>query len=356
MIMKNRFLFIPFLILILSVGFDRLLTLEVLQGYYSKTLSDLNFIQKDELYEDYKNYLQKSDRRKVLVYFGNSRALLFDKNYTDEKYKNWILYNFSVPGGTPDYFTYWLERFESDKAWPDFIILDQSMEVYNAGKLLTLDDVLVYGVSVPFFIKHFFHYSRTEIATFLSKRLFLTYLYRPKLDTIKNRFKNQSKEYHDFMNLRILLKSRLSEGRGSAMTPGTYESVLSDELLKKSAYGDYFTYFSPYRFDSKILDWQTRNIDILKNNNIPFAFIWVRVSRPYFENSKTIPVTTRNNDKVIPYEDWKPKLDEFHKLHSANFWNMNEDPNYNCDLFSDSGHMSPACYPAYSDYIFNHLP
>ena len=34
---------------------------------------------------------------------------------------------------------------------------------------------------------------------------------------------------------------------------------------------------------------------------------------------------------------------------------MNEDKNYNCEDFADPGHMSPSCYPAYTDYIFSKI-
>lgn len=93
----------------------------------------------------------KARSKKVFVYFGNSRALLFDNKYIAEHYPDWILFNFSVPGGTPDYFTFWLEQFKADNVKPDFILVDNSVEAFNFTARIKIDEVLVNGlVSLSF--------------------------------------------------------------------------------------------------------------------------------------------------------------------------------------------------------------
>src|SRR6185295_14490231 len=101
------FLFLPLLILIAAYIIDKIFLMEDLQTYFTKTVSELNFFHKPVLFQELKDYLAKKDRKKVLVFFGNSRALLFNNKYIEEKYPDWILFNFSVPGGTPDYFLFW---------------------------------------------------------------------------------------------------------------------------------------------------------------------------------------------------------------------------------------------------------
>ncbi|MCC6275647.1 MAG: DUF1574 family protein, partial [Leptospiraceae bacterium] len=100
---RNKFLLVPFLILFSAYLIDKLLLLEKVQTYFTKTMSEVNYFHKPELFEELKKYLGQSNRKKVLVYFGNSRALLFNNAYIENKYPEWILFNFSVPGGTPDY-------------------------------------------------------------------------------------------------------------------------------------------------------------------------------------------------------------------------------------------------------------
>ncbi|EMG00934.1 PF07611 domain protein [Leptospira borgpetersenii str. 200701203] len=81
---RNRFLFVPFVIFIIAFGIDKLISSTALEPYYSLTLSDLNFRHKEFLFEELKDYLKKENRKKVLVYFGNSRALLFRNDYIEK--------------------------------------------------------------------------------------------------------------------------------------------------------------------------------------------------------------------------------------------------------------------------------
>lgn len=81
---RNRFLFVPFVIFVIAFGLDKLISSTTLEPYYSLTLSDLNFRHKEVLFDELKDYLGKKNRKKVLVYFGNSRALLFRNDYIEK--------------------------------------------------------------------------------------------------------------------------------------------------------------------------------------------------------------------------------------------------------------------------------
>jgi hypothetical protein len=354
-IIRNKYLLVPFLVLGIAFVLDKVLLSENIQTYFSKTMSEINYMQKDELYEDLKIYLQKKDRRKVLVYFGTSRALLFENTYIEMTYPEWTLFNFSVPGGTPDYALYWLEQFQEDGVKPDFVLLDQSVEAYNSAAVISLDDVLTNGLSISFVFRHWKYYSSSQISTLLAKRMFKTYHYRPKLSTILDRMKNDFAILRAYRDLRNDLKVKLKEGRGSAATPGTTDSEMAPEMLKKSSWGDFHSYLVPFYIQDQPMYFLNKSYTILSSMGIPHAAIWVRLSRPYYGYIRTEEVSTGKNSKGTVYDTWMPKVIRFQKDNNVKLWNMNEDPNYSCDLFSDSGHMSPKCYKDYTDYIFQNI-
>ncbi len=351
-IIRNKFLLAPFLVLLLAFVLDKVLLSENIQTYFSKTMSEINYSQKEELYDDLKNYLSQKERRKVLIYFGTSRALLFENSYIEDTYKDWTLFNFSVPGGTPDYTLYWLERFQNDDIHPDFVLLDQSVEAYNSSAVISLDDVLTNGLSISFVLRHADKYSSSQITTLIAKRMFKTYHYRPKLGTILDRMKNDYAILKGYRALRANLKKSLKEGKGSAMTPGSSAGVLPDEMLRKSSWGDFHSYMVPFHFKDQPMFFLGKSYEILDKMNIPHAAIWVRVSRPYYSYIQNEIVELGSSKKGTVYETWLKPVISFQKDYKVEFWNMNDDSKYKCDLFSDSGHMSPACYRDYTDYIF----
>ncbi|MCC5813726.1 MAG: DUF1574 domain-containing protein [Leptospira sp.] len=354
-ILKNKYLLLPFLVVFTAFILDKIFLSENIQTYFSTTMSEINYMQKHELYEELKIYLERENRRKVIVYFGTSRALLFENDYIEKNYSDWTMFNFSVPGGTPDYALYWIERFKEDKLKPDFVLLDQSIEAYNSSAAISLDDVLTNGLSIPFVLRHAKYYSNSQISTLLAKRMFKTYHYRPKLKTIQARIKDDYAILKSYRALRAGLKQRLREGKGSAKTPGVTTDSMSEENLKKSSWGDFHSYLVPFRFQEQPMYFLGKSYKILDDMGIAHSAIWVRLSRPYFKLIQTESVSVSPDRNAILYDYWFPKIIKFQEESGVKLWNMNEDPNYNCDYFSDSGHMAPRCYKDYTDYIFGKL-
>ncbi|MCG6143472.1 DUF1574 domain-containing protein [Leptospira bandrabouensis] len=352
---RNRYLLVPFLVVFLTFCLDKLLLLENVHTYFSKSLSDINYIQKRQLYEDLKVYLSNKDRDKVLVYFGNSRALLFDNEYIHKKYSGWVMFNFSVPGGKPDYVLQWMEEFHKDNVKPDFFLFDHSVEMYNSAATLKVDETLTNGLNVSFVLKHFSLFSTDDISTLIAKRMFRAYQYRPKLEVILTRAKNKESFLYPYRELRNSLMANLNRGKGSAMTPGTHQSVLPPELLKKSAIGDFHSYLVPFRFSENILSFTNQSLELAKQLGVPTAVIWVRLSLPYMDHIRNLKVSVGDGKEDTVYHDWYPRMVAYHKQNGVPFWNMNDDPNYTCNNFSDAGHMSPTCYDEYTDYIFKNL-
>ena len=352
--LKNKFLLIPILIFLIALMIDRIVMIEKSQAYFTKTVSEINYFHKPILFQDLKEYLAKPERKKVLVYFGNSRALLFDNRYIAEHYPDWILFNFSVPGGTPDYFTFWLEQLKADNVKPDFILVDNSIEAFNFTAYITLDEVLVNGIDFAYLIKHWNRYTSKNITNFIAKRLFKTYQYRPKLETILQRLKNDSAVAKNFGQWKIIISDRLRIERGSASADISGNISSSDELVQRYSEGDFHSYIEPYTFNQNMLEFQADNFRILNELNVKHAAIWVRVARPYFGYIKTRNAVANPDKSIITtaYSIWYPKITEIHNKYNTPLLNMNEDESYNCNFFTDASHMSSECFPDYTDYIF----
>jgi hypothetical protein len=354
--LKNKFLLIPVLIFLIALAVDRILMLEKIQTYFTKTVSEINYFHKPVLFQELKDYLQKPDRKKVFVYFGNSRALLFDNKYIEEHYPDWILFNFSVPGGTPDYFTFWLEQFQADNVKPDFILVDDSVEAFNFTARIKIDEVLVNGLDFPFILKYRSRYTSKEITNFIAKRLFKTYQYRPKLDTILQRLRNNSEIAKHYRQWRIQIAGKLKEERGSASSDISANATSSKELVLKYSEGDFHSYIDPFTFNENMLAFQKDNFRILKELGVSHSAIWVRVARPYFQYIQTRnAVLPMKEQPITAYSIWYSKINAAHKEFGTGLFNMNEDKDYTCDFFTDASHMSTKCFPDYTDYIFERV-
>lgn len=354
--LKNKFLLIPVLIFLLAVIIDRILMLEKIQTYFTKTVSEINYFHKPILFEELKDYLKQPSRKKVLVYFGNSRGLLFDNKYIEEHYPDWVLFNFSVPGGTPDYFTFWLEQFQDQNVKPDFILLDDAVEAFNFTARIKIDEVLVNGLDFPFILKYRNRYTSREITNFIAKKLFKTYQYRPKLDTVIQRMKNDGAIVKVYRDWREKIAKKLKEERGSASSDISANATSPAELVQKFSMGDFHSYIEPFTFNENMLEFQKDNFRILKELNVKHAAIWVRVAKPYFtfiQNRNAIIPPKEN--LITAYSIWYPKLTKIHNDFNVTLYNMNEDKDYSCDYFTDASHMSTQCFPDYTDYIFQRI-
>lgn len=351
--LKHRFLFFPFLILFTALVLDRIFLLEKIQTYYTRTVSEINFFHKPILFKDLKKYLQEKDRKKVLVYFGNSRALLFDNEYIQRKYPNWILFNFSVPGGTPDYFHYWLLKFQEENVRPDFVLVDNSVEAFNRTPVIKIDESLVNGLDFPFLFRFWDRYSKNELSNFTAKRMFRTYQYRPKLDVIIERSKNNFAILNHYREWRTKVMDNLIRERGSA-SGDSKNMTAPPELILKYANGDYNSYISNYEFHEDMFLFQKENLEILKKLNIPSAGIWVKVASPYMDLILSKPYK-KDCKECLAYNVWKNRVFPLFSEYKFNIWNMNTETDYKCEAFTDASHMASECFPAYTDFIFENL-
>jgi hypothetical protein len=353
--LRNKFLLLPFLIFFIALSIDRLLMIESIQTYFTKTVSEINFFHKPYLLNELEEYLKKTDRKKVLVYFGNSRALLFDNQYIDSKYPDWVLFNFSVPGGSPDFYLYYLEQFLERDIKPDFVLMDASIEMFNLSSVIKVDESLLNGLDVFFVLKHHQNYSRSEVSNFLAKKLFKTYQYRPKLNTIRQRIKNNFEVLNAYRLWRKDIFDRLIKERGSASSNFYQNPINSDEEILKFARGDFQAHLTPFTYSSGMENFIREDLKKVNQLRIPAALIMVRVSKAYFGLMTNEKTASLDGEKYPPYDIFLSRFSNLVNDYKVPLWNMNTDLDYQCDLFTDSSHMSSECFPQYTDFIFQKI-
>ena len=262
-----------------------------------------------------------------------------------------------MPGGTPDYSYFWLQQFQEKGVRPDFILLDNSVESYNLDAKIKIDEVLVNGLTISFVLRHYSKYTKEEVSNLIAKRMFPSYQYRPNPKTALKRMKNNFEILRGFRFWRQRVRVRLQEERGSAASELSQNPVSSQENIKKIADGDFKSYMSPFRFNHNMLYFLENSVAIVQKMQVPTAIIWVKVAPYYLHLLKTqqVPTKAGSKEKVFVYQKWFGELATLYKKMNVAFWNMNEDPKYQCNQFTDASHMATSCYPDYTDYIFQHM-
>ena len=186
---SRPYLLFPVLVFAAAFFLDKLFFVGGFSIYFLKTASFLNYDHKDELINELEAYLEQADRRKVVVLFGNSRTMSFDLRYIESAYPGWTLFNFSVPGGTSDYFLRYMEEFESRSLRPDFFYFAVTPQAFNAAPVVNMDEVMLNGLTPAFVARHMNRYKANDLSNYMAKQMFWTYQYRPKFRVIMRRLR-----------------------------------------------------------------------------------------------------------------------------------------------------------------------
>ncbi|MBI3394307.1 MAG: DUF1574 family protein, partial [Spirochaetia bacterium] len=212
------FILFPLLVFAAAWLLDKQFFIGTFPDYYLRTGSFINYRHKLDLTDELQLYLAQPNRRKTLVIFGNSRTMAFDNAYIEKKYPDWMLFNFSVPGGTTDYFYYVLRRFKDKNIRPDFVVMAVTPQGFNASPASAMDEVMLEGLPVSFVLRYANRYSIDDLGNYFAKKLFWSYQYRPKPGVIAQRMENDALLARTYNQFRARTYVLLSENRGS--TPG----------------------------------------------------------------------------------------------------------------------------------------
>ncbi|GIX41157.1 MAG: hypothetical protein KatS3mg129_0890 [Leptospiraceae bacterium] len=358
--MLKKAFFIPFILFLSTFTFDKLFLLDSFPIYYLTTGSFINFEHKEKLIFELKEYLKQSKekRKNVLVIMGNSRSMSFDNHYIEKNFPEWTMFNFSVPGGTQDYFLYLMEKFKKYNIKPEAILFAVTPQGMNLKPAVLTDEVMVFGLPPEFIIRKFYYYKVDEITNYIGKKLFVVYKYRPKIRVIKSRLNDSN--LLSFINFLIKTEMVLEQNRGNVPSHIEYKPSVSEEVLEKNAKSIWKDFFTPFVLNKNSLYFVEECIKISKELNISkIGLFWPPVS-PQLKKRKRndkVAIVYQDHKKIkkTVYEVWTPEMINISKKYNILWLDFNYEMPLKCNYFSDASHLASICYDEYTDKIFTSI-
>ena len=359
--MESRFrpyLLFPLLVFAAAFLLDKAFYIGDMEDYFLRTASFINYDHKEDLIDELDAYLKQKQRRRVVVMFGNSRTMSFSNRYIDKKFPDWILFNFSVPGGNADYYAYFMERFRKRNLRPDLAYFAVSPQGYNRTPSIAMDEVMLNGLSIGFVLSHMERFSLDELSNYVAKKLFWNYQYRPKLTVVLRKLRNRKVHIRGFRALRVTSYYRLLVERGSAPYQEHADPPQNAEFLERTARGTWRDFFNPYRQSETMFAFTTDFLSIARQLQIPTRLLWARVGGPLRRMKDTQPVKDASGNKTTVRALWEPRMRALAEAYGARFVDMNYTPSIRCDRYYDASHLAGACFAEFTDFLLsgNRLP
>lgn len=349
--MKRLFLF-PFLCFFLAFFVDKLLYIGDFDHYFLRTATPMNYEQKIDLLDELEDYTKSNPDKKTIVMFGNSRTMSFDKDYIEQRHPGWTLFNFSVPGGTADYYKYEMEKLAARNIKPAVIFFAVSPQGFNATPVIAMDETMVTGVSFEFVLRHLNYYKPDEVSNYVAKKLFWNYQFRPKLDVILARAKNNSQAVRDFRRFTAYSLTFMTKNQGSIPFMTDARESDDEEYLENTALGAWKTFLVPYKISTAQVRFTEDSLKISEDLGVPAVLLWAKVGKKLRELKSTeIVGKDENGNGVTIKQLWMPIMDRLSKQYHAPIVDMNYGQTIKCDRFYDASHMSGVCFPEFSDFL-----
>ena len=345
----------PLIPLLTAFCFDKVFFIGDLPYYFLNTASFVNYEHKEELIFEMKEYLSRPDRKKVLALFGNSRTTPFSNKYIETKYPDWILYNFSVPGGTSDYFYYLMEKFQKNNIRPDHIIFTVTPQGFNSASRIQMDEVMVYALPPSFVLRNIAHFSIDDVTNYIAKKLFLGYRNKPQIPVIIRRTKNNSFEKEILKKFINDSRIALHESRGS-VSLGEHEPEIDPVKMKINADDIFKNFLSPFKYSESQHNFMEQGLKISSEMKIPSTLLWARVSPDLRQiKNATEFIKTDDGRKITIREAWLPHQIALAEKYGVKFLDLNFEKQFSCDKFYDASHMAGICFDEFTDYLFESI-
>lgn len=343
----------PFLVFLSAFLVDKLPFIGNTEDAFITTASFLNFDHKERMVLELRQYLKQPGRRHALVLFGNSRTMAFSRSYIEKTYPDWTLFNFSVPGGTTDYFYYLMRRFHEEDIHPEAIYFTVTPQGMNASPAVALDEVMVFGLPPGFIAREATAYSVDDLTNYAAKKAFLVYRYRPKLRVIQWRLADD--HLAEFRRVLQKTEASLDRERGSLPYDLDYRPPRNDVALEANAASIWKDYFVPFRLHSGQLDFTERSLRLAHDLGARTGLIWPKVSAPLRRRKaeeRVAPDPAGGRPRTVN-EVWIPRMKEMTARTEAAWMDFNTDPQniFSCDLFFDASHMASGCLVPFMDRV-----
>ncbi|MBX7058955.1 MAG: DUF1574 domain-containing protein [Leptospirales bacterium] len=346
----------PLLLLFLAFAADKLLFIWPLPDYFLRTASYMSYDHKQHLTNELQNYLQLPGRRKTLVIFGNSRTYSFDNEYLERRYPDWILFNFSVPGGTPDYYVRVLEEFRQRNIHPDFAFFAVTPQGYNAKPLIRTDEVMLNGLPASFVLRHASSYSVDEIANFAAKKSFWSFQYHFSIGTIQERLSGNGEALFAYRSFLADSYSIMVRNRGSTPFNLELDPPQDPDFLLATAEDAWRNFLSPFAMSEGQLQFSREMLELSRQLRMPAALLWVKVGPDLRRFKATRPVARDAGGKPASIRAvFVPAMESLAADYGASFLDMNYQPAITCDRFYDTSHLAGICMHEFTDYLMTHV-
>lgn len=352
----NRFrsyMLFPLVLFLAAFLLDKLFFIGNFPSYFMNTASFVNYEHKEVLVDELEEYLKTPNRKMVLVMFGNSRTMAFDNNYIESHYPGVILFNFSVPGGTSDFYLYYMEKFQKRNIHPDFIFFTLAPQGFNTTPGIAMDEVLIFGLPAGFFFRHLNRYSSSEVTNYIAKNLFWSYKHKPRPGRILRRFKNNSDEKNRFDEFVSSSREEVERERGSVPHDSSKKpSHEHESALVENARSSFRTFLYHFNMSEGQLRFTEDSLRIAREMGIDGAVVWARVApelRRLIDEEK-IP---HNGDLTTVRDLWEGPVRSLSEKYGYPFVDLNTTNQFHCDQFYDASHMAGYCFPAFTDFLIH---
>lgn len=348
---KRKFLLFPFMIFIAAFFVDKLPFALGLQDYFLNTFSFLNYDHKVQLKAELKEYLKRSERRKTLVLFGNSRTMPFDNAQIERDHPDWILFNFSVPGGVSDYFLRYIEEFQAEDIRPDYIYFAVTPQAFNAKPATVMDEVMLNGLTPGFVFRHMGRYSLDDISNYVAKQVFWSYQYRLSLRNMVRRSRNDSAEAKQFRKFWQFTEESLKEARGSVFFAIGGRSPTDTEGMVRQAHDIWRGFFTPFYLSQEQMFFTDECLRIAAAMQVPARMVWPRVS----PQLRALKEGRSLDTSASVREAWQPALDELAQNYGKSMLDMNYGSGFRCDRYYDASHLAGDCFGEFANYLISEI-
>ncbi len=342
--MKNKIYvaYFPVILFLFIFIFDKIFLIKKIQLLTQKDATFLYYQYKPILLQQLKESFD-NNKYKNLVIIGSSRLMFVDYKEFKNQYKDWDLFNFSVPVNSPAYYLYIIDKIVKYNIKPDLIILESDPYQFNEYSPGFKKSNLPYTFDLNFVIRNFHLFEREEVSDFLGYVLFAGKRYPPDLAVLWQRLSNPNDK---LIQLFYLTDEFQKENRGCGLSPIPLQEWYLRDLseIEISSLGTKDWLYKNYKESKRQKEFFRLAIQKLKDQRINFIVIKPQLS-PIMEEMLQKDTTIQK-----AYQDWELFL--MNLLSNYPFIDFSKSEDFYCNTFVDGSHMSKECYDPMLEKIF----
>ena len=340
----------PFLLFFAAYGFDKLFFIGDFPHYFMRSATFVNYDQKDELLAELASHQKKKGGTKPVVLFGNSRTMTFDHKYIEERYPDFTLYNFSVPGGNVDYFHNMMLRFEEAHVRPHHIFFTVTPQGFNDSAKITSGESMLLGTDIPFVLGNISRYRLDDLTDYFAKKMFRTLEHRPNPGVILGRMRNDGYELKRFRHLLTESRKVMKEHFGSYPQNMDFDPVQDREYLERTSRETWENHLVPFTLSESRLHFIEGALRAAKRLQSPVTLLWAKVG-PELRRMKDEEPAGKGTIRGT----WEPAMRGLAREYDASWLDLNYSGELECDKFYDASHMAAICFYEFTDILIRHM-